>query len=234
MWVQDYQLQLVPGMLRERRPDLRIGFFLHIPFPPSELFAQLPWRREIIEGLLGADLVGFHTDGGAQNFLALDRPLPRHAARCHRCHRAVAAQRSAPGDRRRVPDLHRHRRVRRHRAHRRGAGPRARDPRRPRRPQAAAARCRPARLHQGHRRAPQGVHRAARRRLDRARRGCVRADRHAQPRERRGLPAAARRDRPHGGPPHRRRTASWALPRSSTSTSRSPARTSWRSTSPPT
>jgi trehalose 6-phosphate synthase len=71
VWVQDYQLQLVPGMLRERRPDLRIGFFLHIPFPPVELFAQLPWRREIIEGLLGADLVGFHTAGGAANFLAL-------------------------------------------------------------------------------------------------------------------------------------------------------------------
>ena len=42
--MQDYQLQLVPGMLRERRPDLRIGFFLHIPFPPLELFVQLPWR----------------------------------------------------------------------------------------------------------------------------------------------------------------------------------------------
>jgi len=71
VWVHDHQLQLVPGMLRERRPDLRIGFFLHIPFPPVELFLQLPWRREIIEGLLGADLVGFHTPGGAANFLAV-------------------------------------------------------------------------------------------------------------------------------------------------------------------
>ncbi|NED56001.1 trehalose-6-phosphate synthase, partial [Micromonospora aurantiaca] len=44
VWVQDYQLQLVPSMLRELRPDLRIGFFLHIPFPPVELFWQLPWR----------------------------------------------------------------------------------------------------------------------------------------------------------------------------------------------
>ena len=44
VWVQDYQLQLVPPMLRELRPDLRIGFFLHIPFPPAELFQQLPWR----------------------------------------------------------------------------------------------------------------------------------------------------------------------------------------------
>ena len=75
VWVQDYQLQLVPRLLRERRPDLRIGFFLHIPFPPVELFLQLPWRTEIIRGLLGADLVGFHMPGGAQNFLWLARRL---------------------------------------------------------------------------------------------------------------------------------------------------------------
>src|SRR6516165_9830776 len=75
VWVQDYQLQLVPRMLREQRPDLTIGFFLHIPFPPVELFMQLPWRTEIVEGLLGADLVGFHLAGGAQNFLILSRRL---------------------------------------------------------------------------------------------------------------------------------------------------------------
>ena len=75
VWVQDYQLQLVPKMLRALRPDLTIGFFLHIPFPPVELFMQLPWRTEIIEGLLGADLVGFHLVGGAQNFLYLARHL---------------------------------------------------------------------------------------------------------------------------------------------------------------
>jgi trehalose 6-phosphate synthase len=75
VWVQDYQLQLVPEMLRELRPDLRIGFFLHIPFPPTELFRQLPWRTEIVRGLLGADLVGFHMPGGAQNFLWLARRL---------------------------------------------------------------------------------------------------------------------------------------------------------------
>jgi len=73
VWVQDYQLQLVPGMLRALRSDLRIGFFLHIPFPPQELFAQLPWRSEILEGLLGADLVGFQTQVGAQNFGQLAR-----------------------------------------------------------------------------------------------------------------------------------------------------------------
>ena len=75
VWVQDYQLQLVPAMLRELRPDLRIGFFLHTPFPPVELFMQLPWRTDIVRGLLGADLVGFHRPGGAQNFLWLARRL---------------------------------------------------------------------------------------------------------------------------------------------------------------
>lgn len=75
VWVQDYQLQLVPAMLREMRPDLTIGFFLHIPFPPVELFMQMPWRTEIVKGLLGADLVGFHLAGGAQNFLFLSRRL---------------------------------------------------------------------------------------------------------------------------------------------------------------
>lgn len=75
VWVQDYQLQLVPKMLRALRPDVTIGFFMHIPFPPVELFMQLPWRTEIIEGLLGADLVGFHLPGGAQNFLVLARRL---------------------------------------------------------------------------------------------------------------------------------------------------------------
>ena len=67
-WVHDYQLQLVPAMLRALRPDLKIGFFLHIPFPPEELFAQLPWRRQILDGMLGADVVGFQTRAGAQNF----------------------------------------------------------------------------------------------------------------------------------------------------------------------
>ncbi|MCE3294191.1 MAG: trehalose-6-phosphate synthase [Arthrobacter sp.] len=69
VWVQDYQLQLVPRMLREARPDLRIGFFNHIPFPPPEIFAQLPWRQAIIDGLLGADLVGFQRSSDAGNFM---------------------------------------------------------------------------------------------------------------------------------------------------------------------
>jgi trehalose 6-phosphate synthase len=73
VWVHDYHLQLVPRLLREQRPDLRIGFFLHIPFPPQELFAQIPWRRQILEGLLGADVVGFQTVVGARNFSVLCR-----------------------------------------------------------------------------------------------------------------------------------------------------------------
>jgi trehalose 6-phosphate synthase len=75
VWVQDYQLQLVPAMLRRLRPDLRIGFFLHIPFPPVELFWRLPWRKDLVEGLLGADLVGFQLPGGASNFRRLCRRL---------------------------------------------------------------------------------------------------------------------------------------------------------------
>jgi alpha,alpha-trehalose-phosphate synthase [UDP-forming] len=69
VWVHDYQLQLVPAMLRELRPDLRIGFFNHIPFPGYEIFAQLPWRRDIVKGLLGADLIGFQRHQDVTNFL---------------------------------------------------------------------------------------------------------------------------------------------------------------------
>lgn len=68
VWVHDYQLLLVPRMLREVRPDLKIGFFLHIPFPPEELFSWLPWRVDLLQGLLGADLIGFQTHSDAQNF----------------------------------------------------------------------------------------------------------------------------------------------------------------------
>ncbi|HLP86042.1 MAG TPA: trehalose-6-phosphate synthase [Phycisphaerales bacterium] len=68
VWVHDYHLQLVPGLLRKLRPDLRIGFFLHIPFPPEELFAWLPWREAILAGLLGANVIGFQTEASSQNF----------------------------------------------------------------------------------------------------------------------------------------------------------------------
>ncbi len=75
VWVQDYQLQLVPKLLREARPDLTIGFFNHIPFPSYGLFSQLPWRAQIIEGLLGADVVGFQRDADAGNFAQAVRKL---------------------------------------------------------------------------------------------------------------------------------------------------------------
>ena len=75
VWVHDYQLQLVPGYIRAQRPDLTIGFFLHIPFPPLELFQQLPWRNELTTGLLGSDLVGFQTPEGAANFSRLAAAL---------------------------------------------------------------------------------------------------------------------------------------------------------------
>ena len=71
VWVQDYHLQLVPAMLRALRPDLRIGFFMHIPFPPAELFMQLSRRAELLRGLLGADLIGFQTNAGADNFVRI-------------------------------------------------------------------------------------------------------------------------------------------------------------------
>ncbi len=75
VWVQDYQLQLVPKMLREARPDLTIGFFNHIPFPPYGIYSQLPWRRQIIEGLLGADVIGFQRVADAGNFSRAVRRL---------------------------------------------------------------------------------------------------------------------------------------------------------------
>ena len=75
VWVHDYQLQLVPSMLRALRPDLRIGYFHHIPFPPWEIFAQLPWRAALVRGLLGADLLGFQRGSDASNFLRNVRRL---------------------------------------------------------------------------------------------------------------------------------------------------------------
>lgn len=73
IWIHDYHLQLAPKILRRLRDDVRIGFFLHIPFPPVELFEWLPWRSQTLEGLLGADVVGFQTPLGAANFARLCR-----------------------------------------------------------------------------------------------------------------------------------------------------------------
>jgi trehalose 6-phosphate synthase/phosphatase len=70
IWIQDYQLMLLPQMLREARPNALIGFFLHIPFPDYETFRMLPQRRQILQGLLGADLIGFHTYDYVRHFLS--------------------------------------------------------------------------------------------------------------------------------------------------------------------
>lgn len=70
VWVHDYHLLLVPKLLRARRPDLRIGLFLHIPFPNAQLFSMLPWREDVLTGMLGADLVGFQVPDDAANFRA--------------------------------------------------------------------------------------------------------------------------------------------------------------------
>jgi trehalose 6-phosphate synthase/phosphatase len=71
VWIHDYHLMLLPGLLREKYKDLSIGFFLHIPFPVYEIFRLLPrkWQLKIIEGLLGSDLIGFHTHDYTQYFL---------------------------------------------------------------------------------------------------------------------------------------------------------------------
>lgn len=75
IWVHDYQLMLVPQMVREKRPNTSIGFFLHIPFPSYEIFRTLPWREEILKGLLGSDLIGFHTYDYERHFLSSVRRL---------------------------------------------------------------------------------------------------------------------------------------------------------------
>ncbi len=70
IWIHDYHLMLLPKLIRERIPDATIGFFLHIPFPSFEIFRLLPWRKEILQGLLGADLIGFHTYDYGRHFVS--------------------------------------------------------------------------------------------------------------------------------------------------------------------
>jgi trehalose 6-phosphate synthase/phosphatase len=77
IWIHDYQLLLVPALVRAYLPDVSIGFFLHIPFPSNEMFRLIPWRDELLAGMLGADLVGFHTFDDERHFLnAATRLLP--------------------------------------------------------------------------------------------------------------------------------------------------------------
>ncbi|TVR67725.1 MAG: bifunctional alpha,alpha-trehalose-phosphate synthase (UDP-forming)/trehalose-phosphatase [Spirochaetaceae bacterium] len=75
VWVHDYQLMLLPELIKERFPESQVGFFLHIPFPSFEVFRLLPSRELILEGLLGADLIGFHTYDYARHFLSSVRRL---------------------------------------------------------------------------------------------------------------------------------------------------------------
>ena len=69
IWIHDYQLMLLPRLIRQQPVDAKIGFFLHIPFPSFELFRLLPWREEILNGLLGADVIGFHTYDYVRHFI---------------------------------------------------------------------------------------------------------------------------------------------------------------------
>ncbi len=78
LWIHDYHLLLLPGLLRREMPDIRIGFFLHIPFPSYEIFRLLPWRQEILEGMLGADLIGFHTYDYVRHFDSSVRRILGH------------------------------------------------------------------------------------------------------------------------------------------------------------
>ncbi len=75
IWIHDYQLMLLPQMIKEKHPDTRIAFFLHIPFPSYEVYRLLVWREEILHGLLGADLIGFHTYNYVRHFLSSVRRL---------------------------------------------------------------------------------------------------------------------------------------------------------------
>ncbi len=75
VWIHDYHLMLLPNLIREKMPNASVGFFLHIPFPSFELFRVLPWRNEILKGLIGSDLIGFHTYDYALNFLKSSQRL---------------------------------------------------------------------------------------------------------------------------------------------------------------
>src|SRR3954469_20365328 len=199
VWVHDYQLQLVPALLRQLRPDLTIGFFLHIPFPPYELYTQLPGRQAVIEGLLGADLVGFQRPAAAANFVALARRLHELSTRGNLIEydgRTVAAKAFpisidvASFDRLAPP--------------RGGDRPGQGDPHRARQPGEDGPGRRPARLHQGDRRPAQRLPGAAGgRRGQRAGDG-ARAGGHAEPRAGRALRAHAGDDRA-AGRAHQRR-----------------------------
>ena len=101
-WVHDYHLMLVPRLIRERRPDQPIGYFLHVPWPPPDIFARLPWRKEVLFGLLGADVVSFHTEVYRRNFvracgrLLADTGVQIHGPKITLPDRRVVSTTSAP------------------------------------------------------------------------------------------------------------------------------------------
>jgi trehalose 6-phosphate synthase/phosphatase len=70
LWIHDYQLLLLPGLIRAEQPDVTIAFFQHIPFPSQEIFRLIPWRKELLRGMLGADLIGFHTFDDVRHFIS--------------------------------------------------------------------------------------------------------------------------------------------------------------------
>jgi alpha,alpha-trehalose-phosphate synthase [UDP-forming] len=83
VWVHDYHLLLAPAMIRAKRPDLHIGLFLHIPFPNAQLFSMLPWRKEVLTGMLGADLIGFQVPDDVANFTAAAERIVGSRSRGH-------------------------------------------------------------------------------------------------------------------------------------------------------
>src|SRR5690606_39541076 len=70
LWIHDYQLLLLPALIRKSHPNISIAFFQHIPFPSQELFRLIPWRKELLRGMLGADLIGFHTFDDVRHFIS--------------------------------------------------------------------------------------------------------------------------------------------------------------------
>ena len=86
IWVHDYQLLLAPQMIKEKKPFVTIGFFLHIPFPSFEVFRILPWRKELLDGMLGADLLGFHTYDYERHFFSCIRRLMGHEITFNQIH----------------------------------------------------------------------------------------------------------------------------------------------------
>jgi len=77
VWVHDYQLLLLPKLIKDKKPNTTIGFFLHIPYPSYEIFRTFPWREELLEGMLGADLIGFHTYDYERHFLSSVKRIMR-------------------------------------------------------------------------------------------------------------------------------------------------------------